>query len=127
MQMRTLFALGFLFLQCPVYGHHSFAAEFDSTKPVTLIGVVTRLDWTNPHAHLYLDAKDESGAVTSWALELRSPNVLLREGWTRDLIQPGTVVTVHGFRARNGIPLAVVQDVTLSDGRRILGSRAGVR
>ena len=101
-----------------LYAHHSFAAEFDATKPVTLTGTVTRLEWANPHAHLYMDVKGDK--ITSWVFELRSPNVLLREGWTRNTIQPGTVVTVKGFRAKNGSATAVVRDVILSDGRRVL-------
>jgi Family of unknown function (DUF6152) len=99
--------------------HHSFAAEFDTTKPVELKGIVTRLDWVNPHAWIYLDVKDEKGNVTSWGCELGSPNLLMRNGWTRESLKAGDFVIVNGSRAKDGSNIASARTVRLADGRRI--------
>src|ERR1700733_1390841 len=99
--------------------HHSFAAEYDAKKPVTLKGTVTKVEWTNPHARFYLDVKDESGNVTSWNLELASPNVLVRNGWTRHSLNVGDQITVEGAQAKDGSQMANARTVTLSDGKRI--------
>ena len=104
--------------------HHSFAAEYDTKKPVTLKGTVTNVEWTNPHARFYLDVKDESGAVTHWNLELASPNVLSRNGWTRHSLKEGDVITVQGARAKDGSFLANARSVTLADGRKVFAGSA---
>lgn len=118
--------LGLLVPPIPALAHHSFAAEYDASKPVTLNGVVTRVEWTNPHARLYIDVKDESGTMTSWNLELGSPNALRRLGWTRDFFPMGGVVTVFGSLARDGSKMANARSVTRADGRIMLaGSSAG--
>jgi hypothetical protein len=103
----------------PAFGHHSFQAEYDASKQVSLTGAVTKLEWTNPHAHFYIDVKDPKGVITSWNLELASPNVLRRLGWTRDIIKPGDVVTVQGALARDGANLANARVVLLADGRKM--------
>ena len=102
--------------------HHSFAAEFDSSKPVELKGTVTRLDWVNPHAWIYLDVKDEKGNVTSWACELGSPNLLMRNGWTRDALKAGDSVVVNGSQAKDGSRIANARTVRLADGKRIFNA-----
>ena len=102
-----------------VWAHHSFAAEFDVQKPVTLTGTVARVAWTNPHAHFYLDVKDEAGKVTAWDLEMGSPNALMRRGWSRRSLNAGDKVTVDGYLAKDGSPLANARSVTLSDGRKL--------
>lgn len=102
--------------------HHSFAAEFDAAKPVELSGTVTRLDWVNPHAWIYLDVKDEKGGVTHWACELGSPNILLRNGWSRDTLKAGDTVIVSGARAKDGSNLANARTVRLADGKRIFNA-----
>jgi len=102
--------------------HHSFAAEFDSSKPVELKGTVTRLDWVNPHAWIYLDVKDEKGNVTSWGCELGSPNLLMRNGWSRDSLKAGDVVVVNGSRAKDGSNIANARTVRLADGRRVFNA-----
>jgi hypothetical protein len=110
----------------PLVAHHSFAAEYDSTKPVTLKGAVTRVEWTNPHARFYVDVRDESGSVTNWNLELASPNVLARQGWTRNSLKIGDQITVEGSMAKDGSKMANARLVTLADGKKVFaGSPAG--
>jgi hypothetical protein len=111
--------LSLLVSALPALAHHSFVAEYDGRKPVTLIGVVTKVDWTNPHARFYIDVKDENGNVTNWNLELASPIALRRLGWTRDFLQVGSVVTVFGALAKDGSKMANARTVTLADGRKM--------
>jgi hypothetical protein len=103
----------------PMAAHHSFAAEYDSKKPVTLTGTVTKVEWTNPHARFYIDVKDASGATANWELELGSPNGLMRLGWTRNSLKPGETVSVEGYVAKDGSKLANARSVTLGDGRKV--------
>ena len=106
-----------------VSAHHSFAAEFDSSKVVNLMGTVTKVEWQNPHTFFYLDVKDDSGAVTNWALELGSPNGLMRDGWTRNTLKIGDVVTVEGSQARTGKPVANARVITLkATGQRLFAA-----
>ncbi|SRR5260370_139245 len=108
----------------PMLAHHSFAAEFDPSKSITLTGVVTKVEWMNPHAHFLIDVKDENGKVVTWDLETGSPNALSRRGWTRHSLKEGDVVTVQAFRAKDGSSLASARMVTLADGRRVFGGSA---
>ena len=110
----------------PILAHHSFAAEYDADKPVELKGVVTRVEWMNPHARFYVDVKDEKDQVTNWTLELASPNVLVRNGWKRTSLRVGDRVTVNGSLAKDGTKMANARDVVLADGRKVFaGSTAG--
>lgn len=109
----------------PTFAHHSFVAEYDAKKPVTLHGVLTKLEWTNPHAHFYVDVKDESGKVTNWNFELASPNSLRRLGWTRDFLQVGSEVTVSGSLSKDGQNRANASTVTLADGRKMEAGSSG--
>ena len=106
--------LGVFLAARPTVAHHAFAAEFDADKPVKLTGAVTRLDWTNPHAWIYVDIKDETWKVANWGFELASPNGLMRSGWTRFSLKPGDVVTVEGSRAKNGSNNANAQSVIVA-------------
>jgi hypothetical protein len=107
----------------PVAAHHSFAAEFDAAKPVTLEGTVARLEWTNPHAWLYLDVPGADGGRVQWALELSAPSALARRGLRPDVARPGTKLVVQGYAAKNGKPAARAWLVVLPGGRTIdLGS-----
>jgi hypothetical protein len=100
--------------------HHSFAAEYDGNQPVTVTGTVAKIDWTNPHIHLYLDVKDAAGAVTQWKFEGYPPNMLVRQGWKRDVtLKPGDLVTVTGWRARNDATLGAARDVTFQNGDKL--------
>jgi len=106
--------------------HHSFAAEYDRTKPITLTGTVTKVEWQNPHIYFYLDIKNADGAVENWAIEGGAPNALYRAGWRKDSLQAGSAVTVEGWLAKSGAKLANMRSVVLADGRRVLGgSSAG--
>jgi Family of unknown function (DUF6152) len=108
----------------PALAHHSFAAEYDSAKPVTLTGTVTKVEWMNPHARFYLDVKDETGKVANWEFELGSPNGLMRRGWTRNSLKEGDTVTVSGSLAKDGSKLANARTVKLSDGREVFAGSA---
>src|SRR5579885_2694604 len=105
----------------PALAHHSFAAEYDSAKPITLTGTVTKVEWMNPHARFYLDVKDDSGKVTNWEFELGSPNGLMRRGWTRNSLKIGDVVEVNGSRAKDGSNLVNATNVAFENGKRVLG------
>ena len=109
----------------PVLAHHSFAAEYDASKPITLKGVVSKVEWTNPHARFYVDVKDASGQTTTWNLELASPNVLTRNGWTRKSLNIGDEVTVEGSAAKDGSKMANAKVVTLADGHRVFAGSSG--
>jgi len=118
-------SLGALVSLIPLLAHHSFQAEYDATKPVTLSGVLTKVEWTNPHARFYVDVKDQNGNVTNWNLELASPNALRRLGWTRETLKVGEVVTVQGSLAKDGSKMANTRSIMLADGRKLLaGSSA---
>jgi len=112
-------------LLAPVFGHHSFAAEFDEKKPITLTGTVTKVEWMNPHAHFFIVVKNGSGVPTSWDLELGSPNVLMREGWMRSSLKEGDEVTVQGSLAKDGSNLVNARSVTLANGKRVLAGSSG--
>ncbi len=103
----------------PVLAHHSFAAEYDSSKKVTLKGVVTKFEWTNPHSHFYLDVKGPDGKVANWNMELASPNMMQRNGWTRHSLQEGDEVTVTASRAKDGTNTASADTIIKSDGKRL--------
>jgi len=97
--------------------HHSFAAEYDSSKPVAVTGTITKVEWTNPHARFYIDSKETDGSITHWAFELGSPNLLIRYGFTRDLLKVGSEVTVEGFQAKDASKVANTKTVKLPDGK----------
>jgi hypothetical protein len=103
----------------PVAAHHSVAAEFDQTKPVTIKGTVTKLEWMNPHIWVYVDAKDESGNVVKWQCEGGPPNSLTRAGWTRNALKIGDEVTINGILAKNGTNTCNSRRVTLPDGKSV--------
>jgi hypothetical protein len=103
--------------------HHAFAAEFDSTKPVKFHGTVTKMLWVNPHAWIYVDVKKDDGTVEEWMIEAGTPNTLLRRGFTKESLQPGTEIVIDGYQAKDGARRANGRDVTLPDGKTLfLGS-----
>ena len=110
----------------PVFAHHSGAAEFDVNKGIELTGVVTKVEWTNPHAHFYIDVTDASGKVANWNLELASPNVLVRTGWSRHSLKEGDKVTVTGLKAKDNSNVGHANTITFPDGRKLnFGSGPG--
>jgi hypothetical protein len=119
----TLFATLTAGLLCivfaaPLLAHHSFAAEYDATKPVQMSGTITKVEWLNPHVFFYIDVKDEAGKVVNWACEMGSPNALTRQGWTRNTLQTGMKVAFEGTLAKNGTPKTNARNVTV-DGKRL--------
>ena len=103
----------------PSVAHHSFAAEFDANAPIELTGTVTKVEWANPHTYFYMDVTSQKGDVENWALEMGSPNGLMRRGWTRDSMKIGDVVTVTGSRAKDGSPKGNARSVVLSTGKKL--------
>src|SRR5215216_2680215 len=116
----VVLALGCLAIAASARAHHSFAAEFDGDKPITVMGTVTKIDWANPHMHFQIDVKDEKGVVSAWKFEGYPPNMLVRQGWKRDVtMKVGDSVTVFAWRAREDPNFAMARFVTFSDGRKL--------
>jgi hypothetical protein len=108
-----------LFAASPLSAHHSFAAEYDSSKPVAFKGVVTKLDWMNPHVYFYVDVKGDDGKTISWACEAGNPNALARRGWKKSSLKAGDEISVTGFRAKDGTFTANARSIVLSDGKKL--------
>jgi hypothetical protein len=128
--MRTRLAIvatcaSLLLAAMPVRAHHSFAAEFDAKKPISLRGTVTRVEWINPHTWIHIDVKSPDGRVTEWMIEGGTPNTLFRRGITKDSLQPGTEIIVDGYQAKNGSNRANGRDVTLADGKKLFMGSSG--
>jgi len=120
-----LAVLSLLTAAVPLLAHHSFAAEYDSNKPITVTGTVTKMEWMNPHARFYVDVKDANGKVTSWNFELGAIPVLLKQGWRKDSLKAGDQVTVEGSMAKDGSKTANARSVKLPDGRRVFAGSSG--
>jgi hypothetical protein len=115
-----LVVAGLMSTAIPAFAHHSFGAEYDSSKPVTLTGVVTKIEWTNPHFYFFIDVPDKDGVVANWKFEGYPPNVLSRIGWRKDVtMRPGDTVTVFAWRARDNSNVAHSRNVTFKDGKKL--------
>jgi hypothetical protein len=111
--------VGLLAMAAPISAHHAFAVEFDAKKQVTLSGVVTKVDWSNPHTYFYLNVKEQSGSLVNWTFETAGPNTLEKLGWDRKSLKVGDQVTVTGYRARGAANIASARSIVLADGRKV--------
>jgi hypothetical protein len=114
-----LVAIGVVAAAMPLMAHHSFAAEFDAKKQVTLSGTITKVEWTNPHVWFYMNVKDEAGKITNWGFEMGPPHLLQGQGWRRDTMKLGDQLTVNGSLAKNGSPRVNARSVMTKDGKRL--------
>ena len=112
-------ALALVWAAAPVLAHHSFAAQYDSNKPITFTGTITQMQWQNPHIYFYVDVKDASGKVTNYAVEGGPPNTLYRSGWRKDSLKIGETVTVDGSKARDGSNLVNARSVVMANGKKV--------
>ena len=110
----------------PVIAHHSFAAEFDAKKPVKLRGTVTKMEWINPHSWVHIEVKTPDGKVEQWMIEGGAPNALLRRGWNKNSLLPGTEILVEGFQAKDGALRANGRDITFPDGKKLFVGSSGI-
>ena len=119
--------VSFIVVVLPAFAHHSFPAQYDVDKPITLTGKVTKVEWTNPHIFIYIDVPNETtGAVVNWALEMGGPNALLRLGWKRDSLKTDDLITIEGSLARDGTPLVNAKSITMvATGRKMLAGSSG--
>ena len=127
MRLRVLLAfcmaVGLMIAAAPTMAHHAFSAEFDANLPVTFTGTVTKMEWINPHSWIHIDVTNDDGTVESWMIEGGAPNALLRRGFNKNSLQPGTVVFVEGYQAKDGAMRANGRDITFEDGTKLfLGS-----
>lgn len=129
--MRAIAAVGLVFAvavlaaPAPIVAHHAFSAEFDANMPVTLKGVVTRMEWVNPHAWIHIDVENDDGSTEAWMVEGGAPNALLRRGFTKNSLPPGTVVLVEGYQAKDGAMRANGRDITFEDGSKLFVGSSG--
>jgi Family of unknown function (DUF6152) len=121
--LLVLALIGAVSATVPTFAHHSFSAEFDLTRKITLSGVVTKVEWTNPHTYFYVDVPD-GGKLVNWALETAGPNTLTRQGWRRDSLKVGDRVTVTAYRARDDSKVASAREVIVGNGRRVFAGSA---
>ena len=120
-KLSVLLAAVILGICVPVNAHHSFAAVFDVDSSIAVSGTVTKVEWMNPHAWIYIDVKDDDGGSENWAFELGSPNGLMRRGWTRKSVQVGDAISVAGYRARDGSLRGNLKTIVLADGTELTG------
>ena len=116
---------GLLLAAAPALAHHAFAAEFDAKKPLQLRGTVTKMEWINPHAWIHVDVKKPDGTIESWMIEGGTPNTLLRRGFTKNSLLPGTEIVVDGYQAKDGSHRANGRDLTLPDGKKLFMGSSG--
>lgn len=121
-KVLILLAVTLAGLGIPAWAHHSFSAVFDADSPIEASGTVTKVEWRNPHAWIYVDVVGDEDTVANWAFEIGSPNGLKRRGWSRNTVQVGDVISVNGYRARDGSNRANLASITLADGREMNGN-----
>lgn len=128
--MRTLLSTlsaGVVLITLPLLAHHSFEAEFDRTKQVTLTGTITKFEWMNPHIWVYMDVKGEDGKITKWQFEGGAPNMLKRNGWSRNSLKEGDTATINGSLAKDGTNTVNATSVVMADGRRVLAGSSDTK
>ncbi|MEP7351764.1 MAG: DUF6152 family protein [Acidobacteriota bacterium] len=123
--LMLLIAVGLLGAAFPALAHHSFAAEYDSKTMMTLTGVISKVDWTNPHIYIHLDVKDSGGKVTTWSLEGYPPNTLKRTGFPRDVLKSGETVTITAYKAKDGSNTGAGREITFPDGSKKFAGPVG--